>query len=219
MSPPRRVAAVLVEPGSAVPGATVGQAPPGIGAPVWSRALIEDSYEVVAALAQARAGLAARSALLGELADLTWPDTVLIDLGDGDVTIAGGSAAIAAADALDGQADIVVLVAPDAPDIPGLHLGKLFQALENAALAWTPVADGGVAALGFRLPVADWIRELAPGLDDDPARWALAAPSRTAAAAGPGWHRLRRPGDLRHLDEGLSGWENTRALLSGHPLG
>lgn len=219
MSSPRRVAAVLVDPRPARPAGGVGHPPPGIGPLAWSRAIIEDSYEVVAALAQARAGFAARRALLGELAELTWPDTVLIDLGDGDFATAGGSAAVAAADALAGEADILVVVAPDAPDIPGLHIGKLFQALETAGLAWTPVADGGVAALGFRLPVAAWIRALAPGLDDDPARWAAAAPSRGAVAAGPGWHRLRVPADLRHLDEGLSGWENTRALLAGHPLG
>jgi hypothetical protein len=35
---------------------------------------------------------------------------------------------------------------------------------------------------------------------------------------GPGWHRLRTPDDLRLLDPGLEGWENTRALLEGHPL-
>ncbi|WP_284454825.1 hypothetical protein [Actinomadura madurae] len=36
---------------------------------------------------------------------------------------------------------------------------------------------------------------------------------------GPAWHRLRTLDDLRLLDPGLEGWENTRALLEGHPLG
>lgn len=205
----RRLALVLVP-----PGAVVGNPPPGIDREPWSRALIEDSYEVLADLARTAAGLAGDRADLAALADLTWPDTVLVAL-DPDPA---GPALLLAVDAVGDRADAVLLLSPDAPDLPGLHVAKVFQALEHADLAWVPVADGGVAALGFALPVPAWVRELGPTFDGDPTIWVAAAPARRLAVAVPGWHRLRAAGDLRHLDPGLSGWENTRALLAGAPL-
>ena len=220
MTATRRVALVLVEAADGV----VGRPPPGIDPAAWSQALVEDTYEVVAALAESRAGLAGPASRLPELALLTWPGAVLVDCTP--VPIAGAppagappAAPLVVASALTGSADVLVLLAPDAPDIPALHLGKLFQALEHAQLAWSPVADGGVAALGFALPLAAWVQALAPVLDGDPAAWRAAAPRPGAAVATPGWHRLRSPADLRHLDPGLSGWEQTRALLAGRPLG
>lgn len=254
MTGTRRTALVLVDP----PGSgAVGRPPPGVDPAAWSEALVEDAYEVLASLAQARAGLAAPSSRLTELAALTWPGAVLVacdaastpDRADDAAALAptgvladhstdrdptgpdpaagphspsptgSTTSALTVADALAAEADVLVLLAPDAPDIPALHLGKLFQALEDVDLAWSPVADGGVAALGFALPVRPWVRALQPGLDGDPAGWKAAAPTARAALATPGWHRLRNPADLRHLDPGLSGWENTRALLAGRPLG
>jgi hypothetical protein len=214
--PPRRLAAVLVP-----PGALVGQPPPGTAPTVWSRALIEDSYEVVAGLAATAVGLAATAADLTGLAELTWPGTVLIELATPAGAAGGGwsdGPALAAVDAVGSGCDVLVLLSPDSPDLPALHIGKLFQALEQAALAWVPVADGGVAAIGFTLPVQPWVRRLSPDFDGDPVAWAAAAPARHLTGAAPGWHRLRVPGDLRHLDPGLSGWETTRALLAGSPL-
>ena len=208
--PTRRLALVLIP-----PGVVAGVPPPGVDATEWSRALVEDGYEVLAGLAQTRAGLAGGTTDLAALADLTWPDCVLVDT----AAAPPGTATVAVADLVAATTDRLVLLAPDAPDLPGLHIGKLFQALEHADLAWCPVADGGVAALGLALPLAGWVRGEAPGLDGDPHSWTAAAPRRLAVAAAPGWHRLRSPGDLRHLDPGLSGWETTRALLSGHPLG
>lgn len=235
MSGTRRIALVLVDP----PGAgVVGRPPPGVDPAAWSEALLEDAYEVLASLAQARSGLTAPSSRLPELAALTWPGALLVacdaastpdDPVGADRAAGPGSpapppgwsttSALTVADALAGEADVLVLLAPDAPDIPALHLGKLFQALEDVDLAWSPVADGGVAALGFALPVRPWVRALRPGLDGDPVGWRAAAPTPRAALATPGWHRLRTPADLRHLDSGLGGWENTRALLAGRPLG
>lgn len=204
----RRLALVLVP-----PGGLVGQPPPGIDGRAWSRALIEDSYEVLADLEQTGSGLAASAADLVGLADLAWPDAVLVELPPG----AAGSA-VRVLDAVGDGADVLVLLSPDAPDLPGLHIGKVFQAVENADLAWVPVADGGVAALGFALPAADWVRRVRPGFDGSPTEWLAAAPDGRHAVAAPGWHRLRTLGDIRHLDPGLSGWETTRALLSGAPL-
>ena len=210
-SPDTRRLALLVVP----PGIEAGGPPPGLDRRDWSRAMVEDGYEILAALARTGAGLAGTGPDLAALAELTWPDSVLVDTGPA----VGGAATVVAADLVSSNTDRLVLLAADAPDLPGLHIGKLFQALEHADLAWCPVADGGVAALGLTLPLPDWVRRLAPSLDGDPEIWAVAAPRRHAVAATPGWHRLRSPGDLRHLDPGLSGWETTRALLSGQPLG
>lgn len=209
----RRLALVLVP-----PGAVVGAPPPGIDPTAWSRALIEDSYEVLADLAQTASGLVGSGPDLTALAGLSWPDTVLLELPPELDATHGGGPVTRAVDAVGDRADVVVLLSPDAPDLPGLYVGKVFQALEQADLAWVPVADGGVAALGFALPAPDWVRRVRPGFDGAPADWIAAAPDHHRAAAAPGWHRLRRPGDLRHLDPGLSGWETTRALLSGAPL-
>ena len=49
--------------------------------------------------------------------------------------------------------------------------------------------------------------------------WRRLAPSRSRVALAPDWHRLRTPADLRRLDPGLEGWEETRALLAGTALG
>ncbi len=220
MTGTRRLALVLVEAADGV----VGRPPPGVDSSAWSRALVEDTYEVAAGLAEAQAGLAGPTSRLPDLALLTWPGAVLVDCTPAPVLGALPAGALPAASlviasALTGAADVLVLLAPDAPDIPALHVGKLFQALEHAQLAWSPVADGGVAALGFALPLAAWVQALAPVLDGDPAAWRAAAPRPGAAVATPGWHRLRSPADLRHLDPGLSGWEQTRALLAGRPLG
>jgi len=251
----RRLALVLVEAADGV----VGRPPPGVDPDAWSQALVEDTYEVAAGLAEAQAGLAGPTSRLPDLGLLTWPGAVLVDCTPAPVSgalpagvlptdprVAGPpvadppvaaslvadpgvadplltdppvAASLVVASALTRSADVLVLLAPDVPDIPALHLGKLFQALEHAQLAWSPVADGGVAALGFALPLAAWVRAVAPVLDGDPATWRAAAPRPGAAVATPGWHRLRSPADLRHLDPGLSGWEQTRALLAGRPLG
>lgn len=214
----RRLALVLVP-----PGVVVGEPPPGIDPTMWSRALIEDSYEVLADLARTASGFVGSAADLAALDELSWPDTVLVELPPGKAGSGGDrgdpvTRPVEAVEAVGDRADVVVLLSPDAPDLPGLHVGKVFQALEQADLAWVPVADGGVAVLGFALPLADWVRRVRPGFDGTPLDWLAAAPDRHRAVAAPGWHRLRHPGDLRHLDPGLSGWETTRALLSGSPL-
>jgi len=93
----------------------------------------------------------------------------------------------------------------------------LFRGLGVADVAACPAQSGGLVALAARLPPARWVVEAAVGLDTPDAldRLARAAPSRRSLSVGPGWHRLRAPGDLSVLDPGLEGWEATRALLSG----
>lgn len=182
-------------------------APPGRDPDEWRLAMAEDTYEVLAALdlvSVAVAVVGGSEAAVKEMAGLTWPGTPVfaVDKAFDAVDQAGAQAA-------------VVLVSHDAPDLPGLLVGKLFRALSNADAAVCPAEDGSLVALGVRLPAADWLRELAPGPDTPLTELDAAKPRRLAVGLGPGWHRLRAPADLARLDPGLEGWDATRALLSG----
>ena len=113
-------------------------------------------------------------------------------------------------------------MAPDAPDLPPLLIGKLLRALGDAPASATPAAGGGLVALAARLPLPDWLSAVLETVDlNTPDALSLlraAAPRPGLVPTGPGWHRLRTPVDVALLDPGLEGWENTRALLAGDPL-
>ena len=117
-------------------------------------------------------------------------------------------------------ADELVVLPADLPDLPGLVLAKLFKVLHRTDIAIAPERGrDGCAAIGLSLPVADWIPDDAFDLDDNPfERLSAAAPRRSRCTLAPAWHRLRTPNDLRRLDPGLEGWEETRALLAGQSL-
>ena len=110
----------------------------------------------------------------------------------------------------------MALVTADAPDLPGLLIGKLWRALGRSEVAVCPAEGGGVVAMATLLPAPGWIGRARVDLDtaDCLDRLRAAAPTRRSVAVGPGWHRLRSPGDLGRLDPGLEGWDVTRALLS-----
>jgi hypothetical protein len=112
------------------------------------------------------------------------------------------------------------VVPADLPDVPGLVLAKLFKVLHRTDIAIAPERGAdGCAAIGVSLPLADWIPHDAFDLDHNPfERLSAAAPRRSRCALAPAWHRLRTPADLRRLDPGLEGWEETRALLAGRSL-
>ncbi|NJP32292.1 hypothetical protein HCJ94_09955 [Micromonospora sp. HSS6-12] len=115
-----------------------------------------------------------------------------------------------------GRYDQVAVIAGDAPDLPGLVIGKLLRPLTTRPVAVAPAEGGGPGLLGVaaRLPVPEWL----PTLDLDSARPAAvraAAPRPGDLAVTPAWHRLRGPGDLALLNPALEGWDTTRALLSG----
>ena len=112
-------------------------------------------------------------------------------------------------------ADSVAVVAGDAPDLPGLLIGKLFRALSPADAAVCPAAGGGLVALAIKLPRPVWLPDVDLDEDDALERLRAAAPRRHAVGLAPGWHRLRTPVDVHRLDPGLEGWEATRRLLSG----
>jgi hypothetical protein len=117
-------------------------------------------------------------------------------------------------------ADELVVLPADLPDLPGLVLAKLFKVLHRTDIAIAPERGGeGCAAIGLSLPLADWIPDDAFDLDHNPfERLSAAAPRRSRCTLAPAWHRLRTPNDLRRLDPGLEGWEETRALLAGGSL-
>jgi hypothetical protein len=129
-----------------------------------------------------------------------------------DLPTHGVRAAFTAA-AADGY-DQAAVVASDAPDLPGLLLGKLLRPLTSRPVAVAPAAPGppGLLGVATRLPAPVWLPEV--DLDTggaDPLR--AAAPRPAEVAVSPGWRRVRGPEDLDTLDPAVEGWEITRALL------
>jgi hypothetical protein len=173
-------------------------------------AFCEDVYDVLAGLELLDAGIAIgaggeRRAVIG----LTWPGAPIVDVEQADNALVSALVGLHAL-----GYDQAVVVALDAPDLPGLLLGKLFRALGRADVAVCPAESGALVALAANLPLADWVTAADVDLDTDDALAALrwAAPSRAAVGIGPGWHRVGTPEDLAALDPGLEGWEATRAL-------
>ncbi|HEY8479166.1 MAG TPA: hypothetical protein VIL71_04970 [Spirillospora sp.] len=221
---------VPVPPGeNAEPGATVrfaavlsrparsAGAPPGVDPDAFRLALLEDTYEVVAGLQGVTSALVLDPPDQPDAEAVTWPGTPIVRAATLDRAFASLHALGAGA---------AVIVAQDAPDLPPLLLGKLFRALGSAPSAACQARGGagpnGLVALAARLPLPAWLdaalRDVDLDTPDALARLRAAAPRHGQVPQGPAWHRLRSPDDLRLLDPGLEGWDNTRALLEGHPL-
>ncbi|GHE35323.1 hypothetical protein GCM10017673_42640 [Streptosporangium violaceochromogenes] len=188
-----------------VTSSTSAAAPPGVDPGEFLRAAAEDTYEVVAGLDLVAPVLLTSVPGMDEI---VWPGTPVVEIPD-----LSGAALVEAAFAALPYGGQAVLVSGDAPDLPPLLIGKLFRRLGRARVAVCPAAGGGAVAIAAHLPLLNWARV---GFDDpDPVRnLRAAAPAPRTVAAGPGWHRLRAPGDVGVLDPGLEGWDNTRALLS-----
>jgi hypothetical protein len=185
-------------------------APPGRTPDPWRLALAEDTYEVLASLDRVDVAVAVAGgdeAALAEVAALTWPDTPVYSVDPSRPVLDAVEQA--------GSAAAVVAVSHDVPDLPGLLIGKLFRALGSADLAVTPAEDGSLAAIGIKLPIAEWVAESVLTFDTPLAELETLKPRRHAVALGPGWHRLRSNSDLARLDPGLEGWDATRAQLRG----
>lgn len=185
-------------------------APPGRDPDAWRLALAEDTYEVLAALDRVDVAVAVAGgdeAAVAQVAGLTWPGTPAYAVDAGRPVLDAVEKA--------GPAAAVVAVSHDVPDLPGLLIGKLFRALGSADVAVCPAEDGSLAAVGVRLPVAEWVAGVAPGFDTPLATLEELKPRRHAVAIGPGWHRLRSGADLARLDPGLEGWDATRSILRG----
>ena len=114
------------------------------------------------------------------------------------------------------EADELVVLPADLPDLPGLVLAKLFKVLHRTDIAIAPERSGnGCAAIGGRRRWPTGSTEDAFDLDHNPVTQLSAiALRRSRWALAPTWHRLRTPTDVSRLDPGLEGWEETRALLA-----
>ena len=187
-------------------------APPGVDGRSYALAMCEDVLELVADLSIVTAAVLCVSrndpAWAADVTSLTWPGTV-VEQAQAD----GPGQAVLAALALAHRhgVDAAAVLAGDAPDLPGLLLGKLFRALGSAEVAVSTADGGGLVALASRLPIPAWLTGELAGLDGDVL---LSQDAGRRLAVGPSWHRLRSAGDVRRLDPGLEGWASTRALLT-----
>jgi hypothetical protein len=198
-------------------------APPGVDGRAYALAMCEDVIDLVGELSIVTAAVLVRSGddprWADDVAALCWPGTPLAEAAAGIGPGSAGSAVLAGLGfAAAGGADAAAVVAGDAPDLPGLLLGKLFRALGSAEVAVSSTDVGELVALAARLPAPEWLTSEAAGLDSAAGgaaeRLSAAAGDPRRVASGPGWHRLRQPADIRRLDPGLEGWASTRALLS-----
>ncbi|WP_326562677.1 hypothetical protein [Micromonospora sp. NBC_01796] len=181
--------------------------PPGTDPNRWQTALAEDVVDLIATLSEVEPAIAA-TAEQRALADaVVWPGMPIYDL---PARTVGAALAAAAADGYD-QAAVIVA---DAPDLPGLILGKLLRPLTSRSVAVAPAAPGpGLFGVAARLPAPDWLSEIDLDTADADALRA-AAPDPAQVAVTPGWRRLRSPAELATLDPAVEGWDTTRALLS-----
>ncbi|MFC7527812.1 hypothetical protein [Actinoplanes sp. GCM10030250] len=196
----RRVVVVLLVP--------VPWSPPGVDPRAWRAAMAEDVVDLLARLAQAEAAIAAVPADRDLAEEIAWPGTRIYEIPEPTVL------PVLTAAAADGF-DQAAVIAADAPDVPGMTLGKLLRPLESKAVAVAPSGPGGgLFGVATSLPAPGWLAD--HDLDSGSAQLLR----RTAPAPGdvtstPQWRRLRGPADLATLDVALEGWENTRALLGG----
>ncbi|MET8833079.1 hypothetical protein ABZV78_04060 [Micromonospora sp. NPDC004540] len=187
----------------------VGWTPPGIDPGRWRSALAEDVVDLLATLNEVETAVAVTPEDRWLADAVVWPGTAVYEVPEPTVGAVFAT--------LTGY-DQAAVVAADAPDVPGLTLGKLLRPLSSRPVAVAPVEGSGAGLLGVaaRLPVPAWL----PALDLDtaaPAEVRAAAPRPGDVAVTAGWRRLRGPADLATLDPAFEGWEATRALLSGQP--
>lgn len=181
--------------------------PPGVDPVSWRAALVEDVVDLLATLNEVEPAIVATAADRALAESVAWPSMPVYEVPD------LSASAIFAAAAKDGF-EQAAAVAGDAPDVPGLLLGKLLRPLTTRPLAVAPADPGpGLLGLASRLPAPDWL----PAVDLDSGSVAAlraAAPRAANVGASPGWRRLRGPADLATLDPAVEGWDTTRTLLS-----
>jgi hypothetical protein len=184
--------------------------PPGIDPRAWREALAEDVVDLLATLASVTPAIAVVPEDRPVAEAVAWPGTRIYEL---PVLTSDAIFAAAAGDGYEQAA----LIAPDAPDLPGMLVGKLLRPLSSRPVSVAPSLTGGLLGLAARLPVPAWL----PALDLDAGVEDVrkAAPEPGQVGAGTGWHRLTGPAGLARLDPGLEGWEATRALLGGQDRG
>jgi hypothetical protein len=188
--------------------------PPGVDPLAWRTALAEDLVDLLATLSEVEPAIATTAADRALAAAVAWPTMPVYEVPAATLT----AAFLAAAS--DGYDQAAVLAA-DAPDLPGLLVGKLLRPLTTRTVAAAPAtasgadsdARPGLLGVAARLPAPGWL----PDLDLDQgsvAELRKAAPSRPEVVSAPGWRRMRGPADLATLDPAVEGWDATRTLLS-----
>jgi hypothetical protein len=180
-------------------------APPGVDPLRWRTALAEDMVDLLATLAEVTAAVAAVPDDRGLAESIVWPGMPVYQLPR------LGIKDIFAAAAADGY-DQAAVIAPDAPDLPAMLIGKLLRPLSSRPVAVAPALTGGLLGLAAQLPAPQWLPDVDLAAEADAVR--AAAPRAGLVAVTPGWHRLGCPDGLSRLDPALEGWETTRALLS-----
>lgn len=188
-----------------VPLSPLSWTPPGVDQASWRRALAEDVVDLLATLAEVEPAVAVAAEDRGLARSVVWPTMRVYEL---PVLTANAIFMAAAAEGY-GQAAIV---APDAPDLPAMLIGKLLRPLTSRAVAVAPGTTGGLLGLAARLPVPGWLPRV--DLAGEAAAVRAAAPGPGDVSIVPGWHRLNGPDGLSRLDPQLEGWEATRVLLS-----
>jgi hypothetical protein len=196
----RRVVVVMLVP--------VRWSPPGVGLAAWRAAMAEDVVDLLARLAQAEAAIATTPEDRPLAEAIAWPGTRIYEIPAPTIR------PVLEAATADGF-DQAAVIAGDAPDVPGMTLGKLLRPLEGKSVAVAPGGPGGgLFGVATGLPAPEWL------IDHDLDTASAQSLRKTAPAPGevtstPQWRRLRGPADLATLDPALEGWENTRALLGG----
>lgn len=173
-------------------------------------ALAEDVLDVLALMSEVDPAIAVAEPDRSLLKELGWPGLRSYVLPELDVR------SVLAAAAEDGYEQAVVL-AMDAPDLPGMVIAKLLRPLTTRpAAAASATGSDALIGLSANLPAPAWIP--AEPLDAlTPQSLRRLAPAITDVAPANAWHRLRTPADLTRLDPRLEGWDNTRALLTRGP--
>ncbi|MFV2020345.1 hypothetical protein [Micromonospora sp. LOL_023] len=194
----RRAVVILLNP--------VDWSPPGVDLATWRAALAEDMVDLLATMSQLEPAIAGVEADLPLARSIAWPDMPIYQLAEISIN------AVLSAAAADGFDQAAVLAA-DAPDLPGLLIGKLLRPLTTRPVAVAPAGGGGgLLGVATGLPAPQWLPPLDLRTDPDVLR--AAAPRRGVVATTPAWRRIRGPADLPTLDPAVEGWETTRALLT-----
>jgi len=181
--------------------------PPGVDLEAWRAAMAEDVVDLLARLAQAEPAIAVTAADRPLAEEIAWPGMRIYQVGTATVRPVFDAAA---ADGFNQAA----VIAADAPDVPGMILGKLLRPLETKAVAVAAGGRTGLLGVATSLPAPGWLVDH----DLDGASAMLlrkTAPNPGDVASTAEWRRLRGPAELASLDPALEGWENTRALLGG----
>jgi len=197
----RRIAVAVLQP--------VPWCPPGLDPRGWRLALADDVLDVLATLAEVDAAVAVAASEADLAAQIGWPGLRVYPLPV--LTLSALFAVLT-----DDGYEQAVLLAPDAPDLPGLTIAKLLRPLTTRPVAAAPDlgSDTGLLGLAAALPAPAWLA--VDGLDDHtPQTLRRLAPQVTDVAPAAGWHRIRTPADLGRLDPRLEGWDATRSILSG----